>query len=159
MHPRHQALTGSVAHRALLPARFAGTLGPLLVPIITWEQILEAFADVGPPYFLEMLRVALDRYDELVAQRTFTFEANAELKLTGAEIRSRYAEGTLSAAWMGRRGGLNGPELASDLETGRWLTYRYECSSKPVRNANWFPIAEFIARVNARPGPPSTPTS
>jgi hypothetical protein len=148
-----------IAHRALLPARFAGTLGPLLVPIITWEQILETFADVAPPYFLEMLRVALARYDELVAPRTLTFEANAEFKLTGAEIQRQYAEGRISAAWMGRRGGLNGPELANDLATGKWITFRYECSSKPVRNANWFPITAFIARINARPQPPPMPTS
>jgi len=148
-----------IAHRALLPARFVSTLGPILVPIITWEQILETFADVAPPYFLEVLRLALTRYDELAAPKTFNFEANAEFKLPGSEIRRRYAEGTLTTAWMGRRGGFNGPELANDIATGKWLTYRYECSSKPVHNANWFPIAEFIARVDVLTRPPSTPTT
>jgi hypothetical protein len=113
------------------------------------EQIRDTFADVAPPYFLEVLRVALERYDDLVAPRGLTFGANAEVRLTGAELCRRYRDGTPVPGWMGRRGGLLGPELAKDLSTGAWRTQRYECSSKAVANPNWFTVAEFIARVDA----------
>jgi hypothetical protein len=138
-----------VAHIALLPERLAGEVGDLPVPTVTWEQIRDAFADVAPPYFVEVLRVALERYDDLAAPRVLTFGANAEVKLTGAEIDRRRCEGTLVLGWMGRRGGLHGPELTSDLGSGAWRTHRYECSSKAVRNPNWFTVAEFIAKVDA----------
>lgn len=138
-----------VAHVALLPARLAGEVGPLPVRTVTWEQIRDTFADVGPPYFVEVLRVALERYDDLAAPRVMTFGANAEIKLTGAEICHRHRDGTLALRWMGRRGGLHGPELAKDLATGTWRTQSYECSSKAVGNPNWFTMAEFGAKVEA----------
>lgn len=138
-----------VAHVALLPARLAGEVGPLPVRTVTWEQIRDTFADVGPPYFVETLRVALERYDHLAAPRVMAFGANAEVKLTGAEIHRRHRDGTLTLGWMGRRGGLLGPDLAKDLATGTWRTQSYECSSKAVGNPNWFTVAEFVAKVDA----------
>ncbi len=51
----------SIAHVALLPAALASEVGQLLVTTVTWERLLETYADVAPPYFLEMLRVALAR--------------------------------------------------------------------------------------------------
>lgn len=58
-----------VAHIALLPARLAGEVGPLPIRTVTWEQIRDTFADVAPAYFVEMLRVALERCDHLAAPR------------------------------------------------------------------------------------------
>jgi hypothetical protein len=138
-----------VAHVALLPARLAGDVGPLPVRTVTWEQIRDTFADVAPPYFVEVLRVALERYDHLAAPRVMTFGTNAEVKLTGAEVCRRHRDGTLTLGWMGRRGGLLGPELAKDLTTGTWRTQHYECSSKAVGNPNWFTVADFVAKIDA----------
>jgi hypothetical protein len=50
---------------------------------------------------------------------------------------------------MGRKGGLDGAELAKDIASGTWRTQLYECSSKPVQNKNWFTVAEFVARLAA----------
>jgi len=138
-----------VAHVALLPARLADDVGPLPARIVTWEQIRDTFADVAPPYFVEMLRVALERYDQLAAPSGLTFGANAEAKLTGAEICRRHRDGTLGLGWMGRAGGLHGAKLAQDLSTSRWNRQRYECSSEATGKPNWFTVAEFVAKVDA----------
>jgi hypothetical protein len=141
-----------IAHVALLPAALASELGKLVVATVTWERLLETYADVAPPYFLEVLRVALARYNQLVSPRP-TWGANAETKRTGAEIYERYQTGALTTPWMGRQSGLNGAELAKDIASGTWRSQLYECSSKPVQNKNWFTVAEFVARIRA-PRPP-----
>ncbi len=69
------------------------------------------------------------------------------MNLTGAEIYERHHAGSLATPWMGRKGGLNGAELAKDLTSGTWRGQLYECSSRPVQNTNWFTVAAFIARI------------
>jgi hypothetical protein len=138
-----------VAHVALLPERLASEIGLLPVRTITWEQIRDTFADVAPPYFVEVLRVALERYDQLVAPRMIVFGANAEQQQAGAALYEMHQRGTLMTPWMGRSGGLHGPKMAKDLAIGAWHTKRYECSSKTVRNPNWFTVADFVAKVDA----------
>lgn len=136
----------SVAHVALLPVALASELGALSVVTVTWERLLETYADVAPPYFLEVLRVALARYEQLASPRPI-WGANAEMKLTGAEIYERHYAGVLTNAWVGRQGGLNGAEFTKDVASGTWRGQHYECSSKPVQNRNWFTVVEFIARI------------
>jgi hypothetical protein len=138
-----------IGHVALLPAALASELGKLIVATVTWERLLETYADVAPPYFVEVLRVALARHEQLASPRP-TWGANAEMKLTGAEIYERHHAGSLATPWMGRKGGLNGAELAKDLTSGTWRGQFYECSSRPVQNTNWFTVAEFVARIDAR---------
>jgi hypothetical protein len=142
----------NIAHLALLPESFAADLGKLSVRTITWEQLLQAYADVGSTYFCEVLREALVRYDKRRAQR-MAFGTNAETKLSGAEIYRRHHEGTLVAWWMGRQSGLHGSSLSRDITTGTWRTNRYECSSKPVGNPNWFTVAAFVTKIDDQ-GPP-----
>jgi hypothetical protein len=142
---------GGIAHVALLPAALASELGKLVVPTATWERLLETYADVAPPYFLEMLRVALARYDKLVSPRP-TWGMNAEMKLLGADVYERHHAGSLTTPWIGRQGGLSGTELSNDIASGTWRRQLYECSSKPVPNKNWFTVADFVARIGpARP--------
>lgn len=142
-----------VSHVALLPEKLARRMGRLPYRIVTWEQLGDTFADVAPPYFVETLRVALERYDTLKSPRTAAFGENADGTLTGAELHDRHRSGTLTPCWMGRRGGLHGPELTADLRTGAWRVRRYEHSSTPVGNPNWFTVAEFVAKVEAFQGP------
>lgn len=56
---------------------------------------------MAPPYFVEVLRVALERYDHLAAPRVMSFGANVEVKLTGAESYRPQREGTLALGWTG----------------------------------------------------------
>jgi hypothetical protein len=138
--------TAGVAHVALLPAALASELGKLAVATVTWERLLEMYADVAPPYFIEVLRVALARHEQLASPRP-TWGANAEIKVTGAEIYERHHAGSLATPWMGRKGGMNGAELAKDIASGTWRGQLYECSSKLVQNTNWFTVADFVARI------------
>lgn len=146
--------SANIAHVALLPERLAVDVGRLSVPTITWERLLETYADVGSTYFCEVLREALARYD---ARRSLKIAsgANAETKLLGAEIYRRYHDGTLAAWWMGRQSGLHGSPLAKDITTGAWRTNRYECSSKPVGNPNWFTVSAFVAKIDEQNPPKS----
>jgi hypothetical protein len=108
---------------------------------------------VAPPYFLDVPLVAHAHYDQLAAPRT-TFGANPELKPTGAQIYERHSGGSLTASWMGRKGGLLGAEIEQDIASGAWRGRSYECSSRPVENPNWFTVAEFVTRSEAASIPP-----
>jgi hypothetical protein len=55
----------NVAHMALHPAQLVTEFGALSVATGIWEQLLQTYTDVAPPYFLEVLRVALARHDQL----------------------------------------------------------------------------------------------
>ena len=143
----------NVAHVALLPAPLAAEVGALSVATVTWERLTKTYADVAPPYFLEVLRFALARYEKLAAPHS-TFGANAEIKLTGAEIYERHRGGTLTVPWMGRKGGLFGAELAQDIASGMWRGWSYECSSKSVEHPNWFTVTDFAIRIEAASMPP-----
>ncbi|WP_437282120.1 hypothetical protein WME90_16615 [Sorangium sp. So ce375] len=143
--------SASIAHVALLPAALASELGKLLVTTVTWERLLDTYADVAPPYFIEVLRVALARYEQLVSPRP-SWGANAETKLTGDELYERHHAGSLTTPWMGRQGGLDGAELTKDIASGTWRSQLYECRSTAVSNRNWFTVAAFAARIDsARP--------
>lgn len=123
-----------IVHVALLPQKLAAKVGELSVRTITWEMVLETFSDVGAPYFVETLRIALERYSDLVSRTQYG--ANAEFRLRGELIVDKYLSGQLVGCWVGRRNGLNGDELQSDITTGSWRAFTYECSSTPVDNRN-----------------------
>lgn len=131
-----------VRHVLLLPQRLP--VDGVTFPVVTWEQVLEAYRVVGPAYWTAMLANALERYEDLVSVEA-TFGRNAHGHLTGQQIVNAHAAGTLEYAFMGRGGGLNGPALGEDVATGRWRTQRYEVRRDPMPGKdNWFEIAAFI---------------
>ena len=76
---------------------------------------------------------------------------NADDKISGQVIYSRYTAGDTNFTWMGRTGGRQGFELLEDLRTGRWKTQKYEVRHDPLRNnRNWFPIKSFVEGINLR---------
>lgn len=76
---------------------------------------------------------------------------NADDKISGQAIYSRYTAGDTNFTWMGRTGGRQGFELLEDLRTGRWKTQKYEVRHDPLRNnRNWFPIKSFVEGINLR---------
>jgi hypothetical protein len=99
------------------------------------------FQDVAPPYFDAMLSTALTRYPELVSKW-----GHQDADLPGAKLVQRYLDGDRTYPWMGRgEGGLYGPRVARDVETGRWRTQQYQCAkNEVVNNRNWFAVADFI---------------
>lgn len=136
-----------VAQVLLLPqAQVSAARG--LAPIVTWQQVLDAYRVVGPSYWIGFLQTAIDQYAELVSPST-VFGANADSHLVGATIREgggRDADG-VQYTYMGRRGGLSGQLLAEDIATGRWRQQRYEVRVGELESSNWFPIADFLSRL------------
>lgn len=128
-----------VAHYALLPGAQAGT--DLGYPVLTWQQLYAAYADVAPAYWLAILGEALDRYDELVTRP----RPNDEDRLTGADIVEQHHAGTATYTFMGRSGGITGTQLQADIDTGNWRTTNYQVASTHPGNRNWFTTAEFVA--------------
>lgn len=142
----------SLYQLALLPAPLAESVGSLHVPTVTWEQLLAAYSDVAPSYWKAMLAEALDGYEDLVSVGP-AFGKNKDGKLSGQAIVDGYGNGDLEFTWMGRVRGLQGPELADDVASGAWRSRRYEVRVEPLGgNPNWFPIADFVTRVEATVG-------
>lgn len=143
------AVETKVTQVALLPAQLASEVGQLSVPTVTWQQVLDAYATVAPPYWTAMLGEALDRYGELVGSRS-RFGENREAVLTGLAIIHGHDAGTLKYGWIGRKRGLDGPELEEDITTGAWQTRSYEVRFTALPgNRNWFSVGDFVARIKA----------
>ncbi len=150
----------STIHAALLPRamrdEFGGRLGPggleedlpsYKREMITWEEIRDAYADVpSTAYFIEILRIAIKEYDDLKGDR-LAFGKYADDRLSGSEILKRQEQGDLTFRMMGRKEGLHGPKLSNDIATGEWVNHRYEVRKSSDDRPNWFPISEFVKRV------------
>ncbi|WP_340540751.1 hypothetical protein [Nocardioides sp. GXZ039] len=129
-----------VAHRALLPEAQHGLwLDPHQA--ITWRQVRDAYADIAPSYWLQILNEALDRYDDLVTRTV----ANDDARMTGEDIVVRFRNGTMPYAAMGRSLGLSGAPLRADVETGVWRRTAYQVAVTDPGNRNWFPVEDFVA--------------
>lgn len=137
-----------VAHVLLLPDALAQSRHPLSTPVVTWERVLAAYGTVGAPYWLGVLRSAIDRYGELASPEP-KFRTNADDIMLGEQIAEGHADGTLVYAWVGRAGGLKGKIFAEDLVTGGWRDQPYEVRVDALDgNANWFPVGEFISATS-----------
>jgi hypothetical protein len=113
---------------------------------VTWEDVLDAYAMVGPAYWLGVLGISLERYDELASDEP-SFRVNPDDLLTGADIVAAHGAGTLLYPWIGRQGG-NGKGLAGDIASGSWRGRMYEVRLEPLPgNLNWFPMSEFLQRT------------
>ena len=115
------------------------------VSVLTWETVADSFRDVAHPYWIEVLDEALRRYGGLVS--TTGGGQYSDAKVLGRDVWEDH-KGRRKYSWMGRQGGLSGPELQNDISTGGWKTQRYEVRHHPLYyNRNWFPIAEFIKKI------------
>lgn len=90
-----------------------------------------------------MLTIALERHPQLVT----TPIANQDTSRRGATLVQRYFGGDNTYTWMGRNGGLTGSTLAQDITENRWPEIAYQCSTTPVKNRNWFTVADFVNRL------------
>lgn len=141
-----------VRHVLLLPGGLAEDRPGLDWPVVTWEQVRDAYDARGDAYWLGVLRTALDRYEQLAAS-DLAFGVNAEAKLTGEQIWRAAELGDLPPHWVGRAGGLHGAAFPTDKLGGTWRTRTYELRSTPPPpgNRNWFPATAFLAAVTASP--------
>lgn len=135
-----------VVHCALLPEQQATALELDPYPVVTWQQVHDAYADAAPAYWLRMLSEALRRYDGLVSRAV----ANDADRMTGAAIVDGFLAGTLDFTAMGRSQGLAGQPLHTDIESGAWRTTQYQVAADHPGNRNWFAIEDFVSRVAPR---------
>lgn len=121
-----------VYHYALLPEQLSSQMPGLAYPVITWQALHNRFAAAaGEDYFLSILSLALNSYDDLVAQR-MALGPYAEGKLKGSDIVARHRSGDHSYQIMGRELGLSGERLQEDITGGGWEEQLYEVSLKSV---------------------------
>lgn len=138
-----------VAHFALLPEPQAGVDLGGAYPVLTWQQLHSAYADVAPDYWLAILDEALTRYDDLVTR----FKPNDDARLTGSDIAAAHHAGTLTYAAMGRTGGLTGSQIRTDIDSGAWHDVQYQVAKVHPGNRNWFTITEFLELVGTQNEP------
>ena len=75
---------------ALLPEKLSSQMDNFEPQIITWQEIYDAYKNVFPDdYFLNLLRISLDSYDDLVSERT-GYGKNCEEKIRGEDIYNKY---------------------------------------------------------------------
>ena len=139
-------------HVLLLPEQLYEKLRPALPrDVITWQQVLDAYADVAPQFWIKVLRTALARYADLVSPAS-PWGQNADGKLTGLQIVQALKGHDTSVRWIGRRGGIDGALLADDVASNAWRSRRYEVSAAAVPpNPWWFSIEDFVTRVSEQP--------
>jgi hypothetical protein len=133
----------------LLPEKLCSQIGNLGVQIITWETIHNTYEHVlRDDYFLDLLKISLDSYDELVAERR-QYGKNSEKKMLGEDIYDNFKSRQLDMVIMGRYMGLKGDYLLNDIQSGQWKKQEYETSSaRTPFNDNWFHIEDFIELID-----------
>jgi hypothetical protein len=138
-----------VAHRLLLPKAFSTTLteAELPTPVVTWEDVAEAYNDVAPPYWLNVLKTALQNYANLIPPPS-TWGTYCDAYLSGSALRELFDAGDKTYTWMGRDQGIDGDLIADDIASGGWKSRKYEVRKNALDgHLNWFPIETFIERV------------
>ena len=154
----------ALAHWALLPAKLADSMPDLGTPIVTWEQIRDAYADVDQRYFHSVLSSALERYDQLVSK----WVGYQQGDLAGAKLVERALAADTTWPYMGAQGGLAGQRVAGAIAQGTWATTVYQCRHDPLPDkTNWFTVAAFIEVLRSAgvdvdalaPGPDDHPSS
>jgi len=119
--------------------------------MIFWEDIVEAYQDIlDKTYFIETLKIALRNFAKLKPSNYSAFGSfgqNMEDKLSGLEILNNSSV----VFFIGRKGGLNGPDLRQDRDSGGWRTFKYEVNftENAAPNRNWFSSKEFVEFMKA----------
>jgi len=130
-----------LAHWALLPGKLATKMPDLGTPILTWEQVLDVYADVDQRYFHAVLATALARYDTLVSK----WAGNQDGELAGSKLVTRRLAGDSTWTHMGAAGGLKGQRVTSAIADGSWATQQFQCRHQELPgNTNWFTVDAFI---------------
>ncbi len=145
-----------VVHAALVPQTMKQNFVELPGrPIITWEEVHEAYKDVGNAhYFVEVLWTAISQYEVLKSPPGFLgFGAHAHGRMSGQEILDRFQKGTCEFQTMGRLAGLRGQKFLHDIAQGHWREQKYEVNESGDPETigwNWFRIEDFVKLVEGR---------
>jgi hypothetical protein len=141
-------------HFALLPQKLIPGKASLNYPVVFWEEIISSYNEIlADDYFLNVLRVAVDKFDDLRSQRNgdaISFGKNMDFKLSGDKILEMHNNG--ESFWVGRSKGRFGDKFKTDILTGGWKDFEYEINktSKSVPNRNWFSSSQFVNDVGEK---------
>jgi hypothetical protein len=131
-------------HWAVLPQPLSEAMPDLGTPVITWEQLRDAYGDVNQHYFHGVLSTGLANYDELVSK----WAGYQQGELAGAKLVERALAGDETWPWMGALGGLGGKRVGEIVAGGIWATTIFQCRHDPLPDkANWFTVTAFIERL------------
>lgn len=140
-------LNADCHHYALIPqALYDSYKGSFKGKVLTWDALAQAYEATGPDYFLDMLNLSLDRYNELVSKPS-TPGKNSDGFRTGMELLRAFKNNDSLVQSVGRAGGLEGTAFAEDIKCGSWKIQRYEYSAERHEKTNWFTIQEFVEAV------------
>ncbi|MCI0712090.1 MAG: hypothetical protein L0154_18185 [Chloroflexi bacterium] len=102
----------TVHHYALVPDQWLPALESFPFPVITWQALHDQFELVDRDnYYLHMLRLALEAWDDLVSKTSISGGMNADDKISGYKIVEGYRNGQLPFVTMGRNGGLSSTKI------------------------------------------------
>lgn len=138
----------NIHHIGLIPEKYFSDNVPIDCQILFWEDIIRSYENIFKNnYFLEMLKISIKNYGDLVSNNETAFGSfgkNAEEHLTGSAIMDQHNSG--KKLWVGRDGGLRGDKLKKDKEMGEWENRKYEVNykSKDAPNRNWFSSKDFV---------------
>ena len=114
--------------------------------IVTWEEILAPYKDLGlASYWVAILEAALRDFSNLMS--TTKSGKYKDGDFTGAYIVEKFGTDDFPYAMMGRFRGIDGIKLNRDIETGSWRTQQYEVKLATEDRQNWFPIGDFIRKI------------
>jgi hypothetical protein len=141
----------NVVHALLLPERLAARErdGLISSTVVTWEDLLDAYRHVAPPYWVSVLSDALENHAVLESVGA-AFKANSDRAVSGAAIVADAMSEAPTIASVGRRGGRYGKGFLADVETGQWAAQIYEVRSEPLDARNWMTVAEFLEAIGKR---------
>lgn len=135
-----------LAHFALLPEQLAHAMPGLIAPVVTWQQVRDAYCDVDQSYFLGMLDEALSRYDRLVSLGTGNHQGFA----TAGTLVQQWLAGTTPWQFAGARGGLVGQRVQRAIATGSWRSMSLAVRRDPLPGrVNWFGVDELVEALHA----------
>jgi hypothetical protein len=142
-----------VVHAALLPQPMKTQFCKFPHPVITWDGVYFAYKDVASAhYFVEVLWTAISQYEDLKSRDTgfTTIGHNAEGHMSGQEILDSFGKATFQFQTMGRKDGLSGQKLLTDITEGHWRKQIYEVNTSEDSDrigSNWFKIDKFVKLV------------
>lgn len=136
----------NIFHAALLPKKMIPSFEYFEYKYFFWEDILDAYSSqCGKEYFYNVLKLAIDNYDRLVSQKSYTaFPKSPDTRMTGEQIAEMYNSG--KNFLVGRTKGFLGDFLRQDKLTGGWKTFPYDVnlSTDTAPNSNWFTAKQFV---------------
>lgn len=144
-------LDKNIFHLGLVPKTLFKNVNSSEFQILYVEDILNEYRDLlSNNYFFTVLQLSVDKYSKLKSKNNgSSFGKNMDCMKTGSQIIDLINQGKKFI--VGRRGGVNGEKLSTDIKTGQWKNHEYEVNFRnliPI-NLNWLTSDQFYSKVTS----------